>query len=90
MSLRMLFSALAALSLSTLAYVVWGLLTPGDYFGNGSVLVLPTIAVLFGLVAGFHASSRLRRVLLVTAVLSLCFWAFVPDGWWVHPPSGHP
>jgi hypothetical protein len=87
---RLLFSAVAAFSLSTVAYVVWGFLTPGDFFGNGSVLVLPTIAVGFalGLVAGFRASTRLRAVLLVLAVLSLGFWVFVPDGWWAHPPPG--
>ena len=48
------------------------------------------VSFLVGLVAGFHASSRLRRVLIVSAVMSLCFWAFVPDGWWVHPPPGQP
>lgn len=89
---HLLFSAVAAFSLSTVGYVVWGCLTPGDFFGNGSVLVLPTIAVSFvlGAFAGFRASARLRRVLLVWAVLSVAFWVFAPDGWWVHPPPGTP
>jgi hypothetical protein len=88
LGLRVLFSALAAFSLSTLAYVVEGFLTPGDYSGNGSVWLLPAdaAALVLGLLAGFHASSRLRIVLIVPALLSCCFWAFVPDGWWVHAP----
>jgi hypothetical protein len=89
---HLLFSAVAAFSLSTIAYVVWGCLTPGDFFGNGSVLVLPTIAVsfIFGAFAGCRASVRLRRVLLILAVLSVAFWVLAPDGWWVHPPPGTP
>ena len=32
------------------------------------------------------SGPRLRRVLLVAAVLSVCFWGLVAKDWRVHPP----
>jgi len=87
-SLRLLGSALAAFCLLTFTWVVWGFLTPGDFFANGSKLVPPTlgIAATVGVIVGFRLSGRARIVLLVAALLSLCFWIFIPDGWWAHGP----
>jgi hypothetical protein len=87
-SYRFLGSALAAFCLLTLTWAIWGFLTPGDFFANGSKLVLPTLGIagLIGAIVGFRISGRARIVMLVAALLSLCFWIFVPDGWWAHGP----
>lgn len=87
-SLRLLGAMLSAVCLFTAAWVVWGFATPGDYFANGSSLLLPTLvlATAVGLIAGFRASGRVRTVFLVAAVVSACFWIFIPAGWWATPP----
>jgi hypothetical protein len=84
-SLQLLGAVLAAVFLFTAACVVWGFVTPGDYFANGSNLLLPTLVLVtaVGLVAGFRASGWVRTVFLVAAVASACFWIFVPADWWV-------
>ena len=84
-SLQLLVGVLAAVFLFTAAWVVWGFVTPGDYFANGSNLLLPTLVLgtAVGLIAGFRASGRVRTVFFVVAVVSACFWIFVPADWWV-------
>jgi hypothetical protein len=86
--IRLLSSLLCAFLLCTIAYVVCGLLTPGDYFANGSVLadVSLILAVAVGLIAGFRASRPWRIVIFAGGIASLCFWIFVPDGWWAYGP----
>jgi uncharacterized ion transporter superfamily protein YfcC len=85
---RLLSSVLCAFLLYTIVWVVWGMLTPGDYFANGSVWaqVSLILAVVIGLIAGFRASRPWRIVLSAGTIASLCFWIFAPDGWWRHGP----
>ena len=79
----------------TLCWVVWGALTPGDYFGNGSLWVLPSL-VTAGAAGGYVGSrtrSRgrgLRITLSVFGALFLLFWIRAPDGWWAKPPRRMP
>jgi len=86
--IRLLSSLLCAFLLYTSAHVICGLLTPGDYFANGSVLaeVSLMLAVPVGLIAGFRASRPWRIVIFAGSIAGLCFWIFVPDGWWAHGP----
>jgi hypothetical protein len=86
--IRLLGSVLCAFCLCTVGWIVWGILTPGDYFANGSVMVKPSLllAGLIGLVVGFRASGRWRILTLVVSIASLCFWIFVPEGWWAKAP----
>ena len=88
MGIRLLSSLLCAFLLYTIAWVACGLLTPGDYFANGSGFaeVSLMLAVVIGLIAGFRASPRWRIVIFAGSIASLCFWIFVPDGWWAHGP----
>ena len=87
-SIRSSGSLLCAFVLFTLGWILWGYFTPGDFFGNGSALVTPSLAVsaILGLIAGFRAAGRWRILILVVAAASLCFWIFAPDGWWAHEP----
>jgi hypothetical protein len=76
----------------TLAWVAWGLVTPGDYFANGSGLFEPTVlvAIVGGLIAGFKLPARWRIAAVLLTVLCVCFWLFVPSDWWVKPLHGSP
>jgi hypothetical protein len=83
---RLLGSLLGSFCLLTVTWIIWGILTPGDFFGNGSWFVEPTlgIAAIVGAIVGFRISGRPRIVMFVTAALSVCFWLFIRDGWWAH------
>lgn len=85
---RALGAVLGAFAAVTAAWIAWALATPGDYFGNGSALVIPSFggAVVLGSAFGFFARARFRKVLVVAGALGLCYWAFAPSDWWVHPP----
>jgi hypothetical protein len=82
-----------ALGGGTLSWIVWGVLTPGDYMGQGSFL-LPVTVVVVGAAAGWasrRARSRGRGIgWLVWAAICVVFWTCVPDGWWVKPPPRIP
>jgi hypothetical protein len=87
---RLLFSLLGGLAGFTLCWVIWGVLTPGDYGPSGATALglFTTLAsaALAGWV-GFVARSRvLRSGLAVAALMSAVFWVAVPDGWWAKPP----
>jgi hypothetical protein len=88
--LRVFFAALGALSGVTFTWVVWGILTPGDYFGNGSLaFILATLGaggVLGGWTAYRTRSRRLRIAVLASAILCTVFWLGVPSGWWAKGP----
>ena len=78
---------------ATICWIFWGLVTPGDYFANGSPLVWPTIAAAG--IAGAYAATRLRsrafQITLATAACaSLLFWLAVPDAWWATSPPKRP
>ncbi|MBK9516174.1 MAG: hypothetical protein IPO09_02250 [Anaeromyxobacter sp.] len=75
----------------TLAWVSWAAATPGDFFGNGSRLLLPSLAAaaIIGGALGRTLAPRLPRVLVLAAMVSIAYWAIVPDGWWAKPPPGY-
>ena len=74
----------------TLVWVCWAAATPGDFFGNGSRLLLPSLAAaaVTGGALGRTLASRFPRLLLLAALVSVAYWAIVPDGWWAKPPPG--
>jgi hypothetical protein len=69
----------------TIAEIVWGLLTPGDYFANGNPLLVPTVIgfVIVGIYLGVRATGRGIIWIFAITVACFCYWAFVPFGWWV-------
>jgi hypothetical protein len=77
----------------TLSWIVWGVLTPGDYFANGSVILYPSL--LLAAIAGAwlaHKSHTRIRIGALAAITALCvlFWVATPDGWWAKPlPGSH-
>ena len=87
-AIRCAVSVLWAFALFTVVWVVWGFYTPGDFFANGSTFLRPTLAagVLIGLLTGFRRGLRWHAFVLAVAVACLCFWIFVPEGWWAHEP----
>lgn len=88
LSFRLVNAAVAAFCLYTLALAIWGFVTTGDDFANGNKFSFPSLvgASVLGLFVGFFLSGRSLFVLLFAAMLTLCFWVFVPDGWWVIGP----
>jgi hypothetical protein len=76
--------------MATLAWIVWGVLTPGDYFGHGSVLAVYFSALfsgVIGLILGWRAKGHIAlTTILVCAILSTAFWCLARDGWWAKPP----
>ena len=91
---RVLGSALAAFSLVTATCISWAFMTPGDRLGYGDTAFLLSfgLALGFGVVTGFRASRRSRTLVLAAALLSVSFWMFVPDRWWLDspPPDSQP
>jgi hypothetical protein len=74
---------------ATLGWIVWGIMTPGDAFANGSSFVEATVLALgaLGGYAAFKARSRWARIsTALVSVLCAAFWVAVPDGWWAKPP----
>ena len=84
--LRVVGGLLGAAALFTGVWIAWGLATPGDYFGNGSAFVKPTLALgaAVGFIAGFVAVGRWRFVVYSAAAVSASFWVLAPSGWWAH------
>ncbi|MBI1367743.1 MAG: hypothetical protein GC162_03725 [Planctomycetes bacterium] len=95
---RALFvSRLAQINFAIVAAVVgfaawsltWGILTPGDQFGNGSRLLIPSMlaAIGVGIGSGWQINARWFRVVLLIALMGvLVFFLCVRDDWWVTPP----
>jgi hypothetical protein len=83
-----LWTALGAFAGLTLAWLLSGLLTGGDFFAGGSPLPF-ALAAAGGAVggwAGWKARRRTIRVALAAAaVAALLFWVAVPSGWWAVP-----
>lgn len=83
------FAIAAALFAGTAVWGCWALFTPGDYFANGSTMVLPSLllSVLAGAIVGWRTRSKKVRALLAAAcVLAVAYIILLPDGWWAHPP----
>ena len=90
--LRVVTAVLTGFCLFTVTEIIWGLLTPGDYFANGSPLVIPSeiVSLILGLYIGFRASGRLRVGIFAVSFACVCYWTFVPEGWWAKaPPTMH-
>jgi hypothetical protein len=89
-ALDLVFAVLGAFALGTACWAIWGFLTPGDLFANGNPLVEPSLlaCVLFGGATGYKFRGMPRGLVLLAAVCTVCFWLFVPDGWWATPPPG--
>lgn len=86
---RGIFGLLGAYCLCTACWIIWGILTPGDYFANGSLLFMPSLVVAgaAGFTCGFRIRRRTARLVVVPLVLaSTLFWTCVPEGWWAKPP----
>lgn len=85
---RTLTSLLGGLCLVTICWVFWAFETPGDYFANGNEAMLPSLiaAALIGVVVGWTAKGRIRLTIQLLSLVSICYWIFVPAGWWVHSP----
>jgi hypothetical protein len=68
----------------TVVEVVCGLLTPGDYFANGSPLLLPSAigSLVVGVYFGLKARGRWRIAIFALSFACMCYWVFVPMGWW--------
>jgi hypothetical protein len=88
-SVKMGTACLAGVVLVTAAWIVWGILTPGDFFANGSSMVVPSaiLAGALGLFWGWRTKTRAGRVvIIVAALLAVIFWIAAPEGWWVKAP----
>ena len=73
----------------TLAWILFGLFTPGDFFAGGRVIVGPVVLGAGGLGSwlGARAGSTAPRVtIVVLALLCILFWVAAPDGWWASRP----
>jgi hypothetical protein len=86
----LIFSALAgAFVAGTICWIVFGVMTPGDFFANG----FPYVKEVVGLaaVAGALVAIRLRSrapifLLGVMVIVCLLFWGRARDGWWAKRP----
>lgn len=90
--LRLVTAVLNGFCLLTITEIVWGLLTPGDLFANGNSLVIPSeiVSLVLGIYLGFRANGRLRIWIFAVSVACVCYWIFVPEGWWAKaPPAMH-
>lgn len=87
----LLMAAVGAFDAVTLCWIVWGLLTPGDFFAHGNPFVLVTLpaALIAGAWLGSKARTRARRISLsAVGILCAVFWLFAPNGWWASGPPG--
>ena len=87
--MRVAMAFLGSGSAFTMTWVVWGVCTPGDYFANGSLLLIPSLvcaAILGAWLAYARAGAPLRVTVAGLALLSAAFWLFAPGGWWASGP----
>ena len=86
---RLLLLRTGAVTGATLGWVAWGVMTPGDAFGAGGLLVGGTVLAL-GLLGGYVAfkgrSRGVRIGTIATSGLCAMFWLAAPEGWWAKPP----
>ena len=86
--LRLITAVLSGFCFLTITEIIWGLLTPGDYFANGNPLQIPSGigSLILGIYLGFRASGSGRIWIIALSVACVCYWAFVPSGWWAKAP----
>ena len=86
-SIRSLFAIAGAFIVFSAVWVAWGILTPGDYFANGSRWALWELRIspLAGANIGYLGSKyRMGRyVLLALMVAVIVFFISAPNGWWL-------
>lgn len=86
---RFVFATLGLFVFSTINWLLWGLATPGDYFANGSSLLMVSAFLVgaFGVYVGARIRSKRQRILMMVGTLAcLLFWGLARSGWWAHPP----
>lgn len=89
LGLRVLYALMGAFTGMTACWIVWGLVTPGDFFANGNPLAWVTVLGVGagGAYAAFMARSRSLRIALAVATMTCTvFWLAVPNGWWARAP----
>ena len=87
------FGVLAVFVALTATCAIWAWLTPGDWFANGSAMVIRSsaAAAAFALWLSLRRNSRaFRACLILSALLALTYWLFLPSDWWATPPPGSP
>lgn len=81
----LLFGAIGGFVGATAGWICIGLLTPGDFFGSGSLAMLGLVPLggVIGAVAAARVRSRAARIAWTFAGgLALAFWVGAPAGWW--------
>lgn len=87
--LRASSCALGGFAGLTMSWIVCGLATGGDFFGQGSAAgpFMLVAALGAGGYLGLKARRRWLRVLLAAlGAGSIVFWVAAPNGWWALPP----
>lgn len=86
--LRWLTAAALAFALTTLTWVVIGVLTPGDSFRLGPVdsVALLAAPALGGWLGRRIAGRPARWAVVVATALAAAFWLVADNGWWAKGP----
>jgi hypothetical protein len=74
----------------TAIWIFWCIITPGDYFANGSIALEPSLfaGIIIGLLLGSLIKIKgLKYILLILVIAGICYWLLVPDGWWAVGPA---
>jgi len=92
-SVKAAFALVAAFSASTAVWAAWAYSTRGDYFANGSSLLIPTELLGFVLGAGLGwraEGNKMGMCILIIGVFAMAYVVLLPDGWWAQaPPRSH-
>lgn len=85
--MRIVRALLCGVTALTLVLVLWTLGASADFYRNGSVLLLPSLAlgVIGGFAAGFFAAGKWRILIYAAAAVCACFWIFAVS-WWAQRP----
>lgn len=73
----------------TVAWIAWGLFTPGDFFAFGNPWLVITLGIAAISTARLSMRVRSRGGWVALAAVALCcavFWGVVKDGWWASSP----
>lgn len=90
---RVLWVLAGAFCAASLAWMLWGVTSSGDFFGGGSPVVLGTLVLASGAGGVVGARLRSRRAQIAVGVgVAACalFWIFTSDGWWAVAPPPRP
>ena len=73
----------------TSAWILWGLLSPGDFFASGTpwlVVTLGVAAISVGTMAVRVRSKFGLRALVAITICCAAFWGLARNGWWASSP----